>query len=78
MKNIILIGGLGTGEILLILVILIILIVLLVKFIARISKPKVKDEPLPYAGELEKLHQLYKKGVLTQEEFEAEKKKVLK
>ena len=34
-------------------------------------------EPGDYINELEKLHELKEKGILTQEEFEAEKKKVL-
>lgn len=76
----------GPTEILLILVFIVIPIVVItaillaIRFIIRAAKEKPKEEPKQegIADELKKLAELHDQGVITDEEFNEKKKKLLR
>ncbi len=74
-------GNLGFQELLLMFIVIgipIILIFLLIKYLSGRSNSRNKSFTNSTAEELEKLHSLKEKGVITQEEFENKKTQLLK
>jgi len=79
-------GMLGEGELLLILLFLVLPIVVItaillaIRFIIRAAKEKSKEDSkqTEIADELKKLAELHDQGVITDEEFNEQKKKLLR
>ena len=73
-------GNLGFQELLLIFIVIglpVALIIFLVKLFSKPNKPTKTSSNISLADELEKLNSLKEKGVITQEEFDNKKSKLL-